>query len=349
MSERISFGPDTTLLVQCRIMHISDAVHEDEVPQGLDPNVELLRDTICKLWKSILQVINPARLVIHGRYNELVYLIGGNSFVSRPSNEKRYFAIELSSEPSPYRHPTPDDESTSGYNVASAAKVARSSIFRMRPWLHIGFNEGSFFKPEHSQALRQFDERSLLQMIFPACCHQQATVHSHRAQYIRTQMSAVNSLSLTAPCKRAIGFPSMQPDNGVHWFQFVRHLTLSLLPKLDPHNSKFHELTTDERYHIWKCYIVDTFRQYSDLRLAIVSGLSRGKEWRLRTVICDDYDEMTKAGYEHNVKGFEVGMEQRFRAAQIPPFIGDICKWGRVWEIVPSDEDPERLCFLAHD
>ncbi|KAF2157471.1 hypothetical protein K461DRAFT_18862 [Myriangium duriaei CBS 260.36] len=313
-------------------------------------DLKILENVLPSIWQTLLQMLDPCRIVILAAYPDLLFLMGGGihpTYDQFTSYLEELQILELDRKEGHTYSPTPLYDDLTDYGLATKARGLHSSMLHMRPWSHIGLNEGKVLDSstfDYGMQRVHRSRESMIMRLFPRCCLQQATEHSHRWQHLRDEMSFIDSFSLTATRVPPDHLPSMRNTGGVHQWQFVRQLTLSLLP--NPADVDLFHLPADEQANWWQARIDEALEHYCDLRWDLVNRY-RQKDWRLRKVIC--LDDTVLRSYPVFVRKFETSMGGMFPGGATADSRDPRLKWGRVWEVVAGDHELELLKFTVHD
>ncbi|GAM82418.1 hypothetical protein ANO11243_003970 [Dothideomycetidae sp. 11243] len=323
-------GAPVTLLVQCTA--------------PLTVRNELTK-AIPMIWRCIFRALEPTRIVIHANHSDLLLVIGrvltpfGEPTI--PSLEDLHI-LELDRKQSSVVADSADHDSTD-YGLAIRSGRLKSSMLHLSPWRHIGLNEGRVVGHPRLAGLWQLpfeDKESVMAYIFPRCCFQQDTQHSHRWQHLRDEMTFLDSFSLTTAHTPPSHLPTLLNSGGVHQWQFVRTLDIRLLP--DPADVDIFDLPEAEQLEWWQGCIEAAVAHYISLRIDIINNFMKN-DWRLRKVVCQDDGLLQQ--YPVYKRQFEAKACERLGWPREDPRV----RWGRVWEVVASDNESQPLKFVLHD
>jgi len=297
-----------------------------------------------QIWSRILSVIDCQRIVLVGRLIDVGCIAGcSDSHVHFPlSSEADCQILELD-------RSTPIKTKTVGrrdvdFGLATKAtgtcRLAPDSLLHLRRWQHIGLNEGSFLHlygtPAWSERGPPANSPSLLDYLFPRCCGQVTTNHSHRFLHTINAMSFVDSFAYTAIFPPVDHLLRIKATLGINPLQHVRKLDLQLAPAADESPN----IVLDQA-RVGNADMGECWEHVQATYLRIRSLLYRNHEdaeWRLREIVCqDDANEALRMGLQTRFDNFGNNL-------QTPAVVPDEWKaWGKTWKIVDLPDGTKGL------
>ncbi|GAB7345840.1 hypothetical protein MBLNU457_4096t1 [Dothideomycetes sp. NU457] len=223
--------------------------------------------------------------------------------------------------------------------VSGPFKIPPDSLLHLHSWQHIGLNEGSFL---HLYGTPPWAERgppewcpSLLDYLFPRCCAQVTTNHSHRFLHTINAMSFIDSFAYTAIFPPVDHLLRIKETLGINPLQHVRKLDLQLAPAVDESPN----IVLDQA-RVGNADLAECWEHVQAMYLRLRSLLYRNyqdPEWRLREIICrDDANEALRMGLQTRFDNFGSNL--------LPTVVPDEWKaWGKTWKIVDLPDETKGL------
>ena len=286
------------------------------------------------MWQRLFSRIEPKRIVMLAPASELAWLAGcieyGTHFFTSTRDASIIQTLELD-RTTPMIVGSGPQQADFGLSTKASGgiyKLSPTSILHACRWSHIGLNEGSFLELYGQSAWYEHGEPhdipSLLQFLFPRCCGQYTTAHTHRFFHVVATMSFVDSFSYTAifpPSDHAFRTHSTY---GIHPNHYVRKVNLQLAPHPDQLGAILGDDKRVGRAILTECWghVQST---YLKLR-TLMYQQSQDESWRLRTVVSEDNAirslrkdlKVTFSRFGHNV---------------LPAPTGGWKLWGRTWRM----------------
>ncbi|PNS19087.1 26S protease regulatory subunit 8 [Sphaceloma murrayae] len=303
-------------------------------------------ETIDIFWDYILRTLNPRRLILLSSFHGLAALTGvvSSNFVNDAVRQHHLNVLELDVKSDSLI--ITNDRETSDHGIATKSptdfRFKPSSLFYMRSWSHIGLNEGNLSDLDEQYEYDGPVTMSLLPYLFPPCCVQHETAHSHRWAHLRDNMTFLDHFSYTGIMIPAGHIPNNRDVAGVHPFHYLRKLSIKLLPDRremidlldDPEDD---EELKDRTYE----HAYDVNENYANLRIDMLNYCT-DPTWRLRTLVSDDYYAYAQS--QALVREFATEIHARMEHSGDEDWWdrGFILDWGRLWEMKEVERQGER-------
>ncbi|KAF4550439.1 Hypothetical protein D9617_17g047070 [Elsinoe fawcettii] len=303
---------------------------------------KVIDQAISSFWRQILETFDLSRIVLLSPFVGLASLVScvEGGFLKSQFGEIPVFNILVLDVKSDSLTITNDREA-SDYGIATKSptdfRFRTTSLLHMRSWSHIGLNEGNIGDMLEQYEYDTSSTASLLPYLFPPCCLQQDTAHSHRWAHLRDNMTFLDSFSYTALCVPPGQIPSTRYTSGVHPLKYVRKLDIKILPDMRDALEMMNDINDPEEFedfiqqHDEEIEIV-----YADLRADMIRNCNE-EGWRLKTLISDDHDVYAKSRYL--IEHFEDQMNYLIQDSGEIEDGTNHASWGRVWEVVDHEQD----------
>lgn len=231
----------------------------------------------------------------------------------------------------------PISMSDTTYGFATKApgpyRISPYSVLLLRKWTHVSLNEGSFLG---AYGTLDWFERgaprrtpSMLRFLFPVCCSQYTTPHTHRFGRLVNGLTLIDSFSYTAIFPPMDHLLLLNDLSGVHHFHHLRTLDLQIAPDLEEQGRILNEPTRVGRADLGECW-EHVQSTYLNLRELLYSS-AHTESWRLREVVCEDAA----------IKSLSVDLRDRFEnlfPRANPPVADEWKAWGKFWKVIDASD-----------
>lgn len=275
-------------------------VDEDVEPgQNTDPLSPVYggKQFSASLWGPLFEVIEPQRIAILATLGRLSTLsnchVGGRYIEGFP--DSRYQFLELQQDTELYGGKVPGYDSSHGtWNIARDSRIAPSSLFRVRHWATVGYNEGSFLSAYGTYDFFEHGAptsiQSLLNVLFPATPG--AMKLRPGDKYTSHGLFRIKNFSYTA----IFPFPNhVRGTNdftrSLHRLHLVKHVSLQVAP------SKQDQWILDDPQRVGKAVLSDCWaavhRAYSNIATRLLTNIMTnltGAPPAVETFECEDYE-----------------------------------------------------------
>lgn len=296
------------------------------------------------IWRHLLEAFDLQRIVLLSPFYGLAALtsVVQSSFLTSVTSTVRNMNI-LELDVKSESLDITSNRDTSDYGMATKSptdfRFKTTSMLHMRSWSHIGLNEGNVSDLDEQYEYDGPATVSLLPYLFPPCCVQRETDHSHRWAHLRDNMTFLDSFSYTGVMVPPYHIPSMRHDAGVHPFHYLRKLNLKILPDIRDVKAAINDIEDDDEVQDYIVEHDNGFGEiYADLRSDVLDNCSLDG-WRLNTVVSDDHEML------YRIPGFASDFQDEmhkhlfsYGMLRMEPRLIDT-DWGRVWTVVDAEDN----------
>jgi len=323
--------------VQRESLEVSSLLIEVREALGKQEWKALLKDSRFRdsgtVWQQLFSRIEPKRIILLAPASELAWLAGcidyGTHFFTSPRDHSIIQSVELD-RTTPLVAASSPQQADFGLSTKAAGgvfKLGPTSILHACRWSRIGLNEGSFLELYGQSAWYEqgepHDIPSLLQFLFPRCCGQYTTQHTHRFFHVVATMSFLDSFTYTAIFPPSDHAFRTHANYGIHPNHYVREVNLQLAPHPDQLGM------LDDEARVGRAILTECWGHvqatYIKLR-TLMFKQSREPTWRLRRVVCED-DAIRSLSNDLRVTFSRFGEEGAWRV------------WGRVWRMMLEESN----------